>query len=152
MANKVAIVSPARNEPYLIHTVEDAFRNARGELEFIAVLEGYKPDNWDAIVARYPNLHTIYHNEPQGMRKAINDGVASAISRGAKYILKVDAHCSFAEGFDVALAADCDKDWVVIPRRMRLDVENWKVRDDGRPPIDYHYLSFPDNVQDFGGP
>jgi hypothetical protein len=149
---KVAIVSPARNEKYLIPTVEDALTNARGEVEFIAVLEGYTPDGWAELQARTSNLHTIYHSEPQGMRKSINDGVASAISRGAKYILKVDAHCSFAEGFDEVLKADCDKDWVVIPRRLRLDVENWQVREDGRPPIDYHYLSFPDNLNDFGGP
>src|SRR4029079_4377018 len=56
------------------------------------------------------------------------------------------------EGWDTILVADCDDDWVVVPRRLRLDPDTFVTRDDGRPPIDYHYLSFPDNVNDFGGP
>lgn len=149
---KLSVIIPARNEALLIPTIESVFKNAKGEVEVVAVLEGYYPEGWQETVAKYPNLHTIHHSEAQGMRKSINDGVASAISRGTKYIAKFDAHCCFGEGFDEILKADCDKDWIVVPRRKRLDPDTFAPRTDGRPDIDYHYLSFPDNPQDFGGP
>lgn len=66
--------------------------------------------------------------------------------------MKLDAHCSVGEGFDLILKSDCDVDWVVIPRRKRLEPETWTLQDVGKPDIDYHYLSFPDDPNDFGGP
>ena len=33
--------------------------------------------------------------------------------------------------------------WVTIPRRYRLDADEWKVIEDGRRPIDYMYLAYP---------
>jgi glycosyltransferase involved in cell wall biosynthesis len=149
---KVSVIIPARNERFLVPTIEDVFKNARGEVEVIAVLEGYTPDNWKETVAKYPALHTIQHHEAKGMRAAINAGAASAISRGAKYLAKFDAHCCFGEGFDEIIKADMDKDWIVVPRRKRLDPDTFAPRNDGRLDIDYHYLTFPDNVKDFGGP
>jgi len=152
---KLSVLIPARNEPYLVNTIEECFKQAGGDVEVVAVLEGYengKPEGYDATVAKYPKLHTIYHHEPKGMRRNINEAAASAISRGAKYLFKLDAHCMLDEGYDVKLLADIEPDWIVVPRRKRLDVEKWQVRDDGRPDIDYHYLSFPDNPNDFGGP
>ncbi len=149
---KLSVVIPARNEKYLISTIDDIFRNARGEVEVVAVIQERKPEDWDAVVKRHQNLHTIYFAESPGMRAAINAGAGSAISRGAKYLAKFDAHCCFGEGFDEILKADCDKDWVVIPRRKRLDPDTFAPRTDGRPDIDYHFLSFPDDVNDFGGP
>lgn len=74
------------------------------------------------------------------MRNAINS--AASIASG-KYLMKCDAHCMFAEGFDEVLKADCDDDWVVIPRRLRLDAENWCPVEDGRKPIDYEFLGYP---------
>lgn len=152
---KLSIISPARNEKYLPQTVESCLSNARGEVEFIAVVEDYKEwpaEQWAKLQAKYPNLHTIYNSSPKGMRPNINAAAASAISRGAKYLMKLDAHCAVPEGFDTVLQADCDKDWIVVPRRLRLDPDTFAPREDGRRPIDYHYLSFPDNVKDFGGP
>lgn len=150
--SKLSVIIPSRNEKYTVATVEDVFRNAGGDVECVVVLEGWWPENWKAITDKYVNLHTIYHSEPQGMRPAINAAAASAISRGAKYLMKLDAHCALGEGFDEILKADCDKDWVVVPRRKRLDPETWTLKDVGKPDIDYHYLSFPDDPNDFGGP
>lgn len=152
MSNKVAIISPARNEKYLPQTVESCLSNARGEVEFIAVLEGYTPEGWPALQAKFPNLHTIYHSQPKGMRQSINEGAASAISRGARYLMKLDAHCMVPENFDMVLKADCDTDWIVVSRRKRLEPETWTLQQVGKPDIDYHYLSFPDDPKDFGGP
>ncbi len=150
---KLSVVIPSRDEKYLISTIDDIFRNARGEIEAVAVIDSDKwPDDWASVAARHPNLHTIHHGEPRGMRAAINAGVASAKSRGAKFIAKFDGHCAFSEGFDETLKADCEPDWIVVPRRKRLNPETWTLTDTHKPDVDYHYLSFPDDPNDFGGP
>jgi glycosyltransferase involved in cell wall biosynthesis len=141
----VSIVIPARNEKYLNPTIEELLKNARGEIEIIVNLDGYWPDP----IIGDPRVRYIHKGEAQGMRAGINSAVA--IARG-KYIMKIDGHCMVDEGYDVKLVADCEPNWVVIPRRKRLDAENWCIQDVGKPDVDYNYLSFPDNPADFGGP
>lgn len=150
---KLSVVVPSRDERFLIPTIRDVFHNRRGDTEVVAVLDSDKwPDGWKELVAEFPDLHTIHNGTSLGMRPAINRGVASAASRKAKYILKLDGHCMLDEGFDVKLQADMEPNWVVVPRRKRLDAENWTLTDTHKPDIDYHYLSFPDDPNDFGGP
>jgi predicted O-methyltransferase YrrM len=120
--------------------VDDIVAKAEGDTEVIVVLDGYWPD---PPLTDYKNqtiihLGTIYENK--GMRRCINAGMA--IARG-KYVMKSDGHCLFDQGFDVKLMADCDDDWVVIPRRYRLEPETWTVPPDPRPPIDYQFLTYP---------
>lgn len=141
----VSIVIPSRNEQFLPRTVEDLLAKAEGDIEIIVVLDGYWPD---PLPPDDPRVILIHRSTPRGMRPATNSAVA--IAKG-DYILKADAHCMFDEGFDVKLSADCEKNWVVIPRRKRLDAENWCIQDVGKPDIDYNYLSFPDNPADYGG-
>lgn len=151
--SKLSVIIPARDERFLTPTIDDIFRNARGDTEVIAVLDSDKwPLDWKDVTARHPRLHTIHNGSPRGMRHSINAGVASAISRGAKFIAKFDGHCSFGEGFDEILKAECDDDWIVVPRRLRLEPESWTIAEAEKPPHDYHYLSFPDDPKDFGGP
>lgn len=150
---KLSVIIPSRDERFLLPTIHDVFRNATQEIEVIAVLDSDKwPEGWKEITDQYPNLHTIHNGRSLGMRASINRGVASAISRGAKFIMKSDGHCSFSEGFDEVLKAECEPNWVVVPRRGRLDPENWVATETHKPDIDYHYLSFPDDPNDFGGP
>ena len=112
---------------------------ATGEIELLAVLDGYWPDPYD--LPDDPRLIILHHGEPKGMRACIN--AAANIAKG-EYLMKADAHCMFAEGFDETLKADLDDNWISIPRRHRLDAENWILQDVGnKPPIDYHYLSCP---------
>lgn len=82
------------------------------------------------------------------MRPAIN--AAAAVATG-KYMMKTDAHCLFGQGFDEILAADCDADWLVIPRRVSLDAEKWAIKDTGKSPVDYEYLSHPSVDRDRAG-
>jgi len=140
---KVSVIIPSRNEIFLQKTVEDLFNKASGEIEVIVILEGYWPD---PQLRERNNLIIIHHGQPQGMRQAIN--AAAAIAKG-DYLMKTDAHCLFAEGFDETLKADCGPDWVCIPRRYSLDAERWERKD--KAPVDYMYLSFPDDPNDFGG-
>ena len=131
----VSIVIPARNEQFLPQTIEDLLAKARGEIEIIAMLEGYWPESYpDDPENRVSYIHST---EPRGMRGAINAG--AAIAKG-KYVMKLDGHCMVGEGFDTILSSICQDNWVCVPTRHRLDAENWVVNDGGRPPINYLYM------------
>lgn len=141
----ISIIIPSRNEKFLQHTIKELILKAEGEIEIIAVLDGY----WTDPALEYHECVKIVHRgESKGMREAINAGVA--ISTG-EYIMKIDAHCMVDQGFDLKLVEDCEDDWVVVPRRKRLDADNWCIQEVGKPDIDYMYLSYPDDPQDRGG-
>lgn len=141
----LSVIIPARNERFLQQTIDDLLKNSLGEIEIIAVLDGYWPD---IPLKDDPRLRIIHRGRARGMRAAINAGVAIA---NGKYIMKIDGHCLVGEGFDEILKADCEPNWIVTPRRKRLDAENWSIQDVGKPDIDYMYLSYPDDPNDFGG-
>lgn len=140
---KVSILIPSRNEPFLPNTVADILAHATGDIEVIVVLDGYWHTTGDGHTLALPDdprLTLIHRGVARGMRAAING--AADIAKG-DFLMKCDAHCMFAEGFDEVLQADCDQDWIVIPRRKRLDAENWGIQDVGKPDVDYEYLGFP---------
>lgn len=142
----LSICIPSRNEPYLQKTILDILQKATSQIEIIVVLDGYWPP--DNEIVEDPRVHYIHFNQAKGMRNAINSAVS--LSKG-EYILKTDAHCLFAKGFDTQLVKDCHDDWVVVPRRYRLDPEKWLVTGLDRPAIDYMYLAHPDDPSVWGG-
>jgi len=139
----VSVIIPARNEQFLTPTIEDLVRSARADTEIIAVLEGYWPDR----LVEADNVHYIHSTNPRGMRGAINAG--AAIAKG-KYLMKLDGHCAVDEGYDVKLMADLEEDWIAVPRRESLNPEEWRPRH--KKHIDYMFLCYPDDPNDFGGP
>jgi glycosyltransferase involved in cell wall biosynthesis len=136
----LSIVIPSRSPQYLEETVNDLLAKAEGDIEVIVVLDGVWPKKMLKDDKRVRILHHGTTHQNKGMRDSINAGMA--IARG-KYLLKIDEHCMVGQGYDKILAADCQDNWVVIPRRYRLDPDNWKIIEDGRPQIDYMYLSYP---------
>lgn len=150
---RVSIIIPDRNgQPYLQKTVDGLLENAGGDIEIIVVSDGTWPD---PPLKKHERVNQIYHGthfNNIGMRDTINRGMA--LSTG-EYVMKIDEHCMVDRGFDSTLKADCDENWVVIPRRYRLLGDEWKVEEydyhDGilypqkgaRPPVDYMYLAYP---------
>lgn len=137
----LSIIIPAHKEQHLKKTVEDLLSKAEGEIEIIAVLDGaggeLPPD---------PRVHAIMFGRTRGMRAAINAGVEGA--RG-EFLMKIDAHCVVAQGYDTVLTADCEDGMVMIPRRYKLDTEKWEVMPD--PPTDYDKLIIMENPHKFHG-
>ena len=126
----LSVVIPSWKDPLLKKTIESLLINARGEIEVIPVLDGYKPDEYvDDTRVRY------IHQENTGMRGAINRGVSEA---KGEFLMRTDEHCVFGVGYDILLTEDMQKDWIVNPRRYRLDTEKWQVMK--LPPIDYEKL------------
>ena len=136
---KTTIVIPARHEIYLQQTVDDILAKARGDIEILIVLDNYWPD---PILNDHPNVTLVHWGGRRGMRAAINTG--AELGKG-DFLMKVDAHCLFEEGFDVTLQENCDVDWLVVPRRYSLRPETWERKPaKERPVIDYEFLHFPE--------
>jgi glycosyltransferase involved in cell wall biosynthesis len=136
----LSIIIPSRCDEFLQKTIDDLLLKAEGEVEIIIVLDGYWPD---PMIKEDPRVRVVHHGTQQnsyGMRDSIDKGMA--LAKG-KYVMKIDEHCMVDQGYDLKLAADCEDNWVVIPRRYRLDAQNWEIIKDRRPPIDYMFVSYP---------
>lgn len=128
----LSIIIPSYKDPDLQKTIDDLLEKSEGEIEVIPVLDGYIPA---VPLKKDPRVHVLKLEKNQGMRAAVNAGVAA--SKG-EYILKTDAHCSFDKGFDIKLLSKIEDNWIVTPRRYKLDTGKWKVMDE--PPVDYERL------------
>jgi glycosyltransferase involved in cell wall biosynthesis len=134
----LSVIIPSRSDQYLQKTVDDILSHAETKIEVIVVLDGI----WSSLKDD-PRVTIIHHGEVHdnvGMRGSINAGVK--ISKG-KYLLIIDEQCGVDQGFDRKLMEHCKDDWVVIPRRYRLEPETWTLIEDGRPPIDYMCIDYP---------
>lgn len=136
----LSVIIPSRQPEFLQKTIDDLLTKAEGEVEIIVVLDGYWPDPIIEDNPRVVILHQGTIHNSLGMRAGINAGIA--ITKG-QYIMKIDEHCLVSQGYDVRLQTTCQDDWLVVPRRYRLDAENWEIIEDGRKPIDYMYVSYP---------
>lgn len=131
--SRVSVLIPSRNEPYLPQTVNGLFAAARDDIEVIVVQDGppYHP------LPERRNL-TVLCEPRQGLVACVNQ--AAALATG-NYFMKIDAHCSISEGWDVELQLACEDSWVVIPRLYVLNAETWQWQD-GRF-YDHFYLCCP---------
>jgi glycosyltransferase involved in cell wall biosynthesis len=121
----LSILIPARNEQFLTKTVEDILAHAEGETEVVVILDG-APAN--PPLPTDPRIRVVTHTESIGQRAATNE--AARLST-AKYVMKVDAHCAFDQGFDVKLmqpyeSGELAQDVTTIPRMYNLHVFNWR--------------------------
>ncbi len=133
MENLLSLIIPCRNEKYLDATIKDLFTKARGRIEIIVVLE-----ELDVKRIQDDRIKYIHHPVATGMKYAINDGVSA--SRG-KYLMKIDAHCIVAEGFDLQLIKDHQDNWIQIPRRHKINEAKWVP--DFSETVDYEYWIWP---------
>lgn len=119
----LSVVIPARNEEFLKNTVEDIIRNKRANTEIIVGLDG----QWaNPAISQHPDVNVIYYPESIGQRAITNRCVK--LSK-AKYIMKVDAHCSFDEGFDVKMLEafkETGDNVTMVPMMRNLHVYDWK--------------------------
>lgn len=139
----ISIIIPSHKEKELQQTIDSLLTGAKGEVEVIAVMDGY----WaNPPLKADPRVHIIHHGKSRGMRSSINAGVS--LAKG-KYILKTDAHCMFAPGWDEALLSEIEDKWVVYPRMFKLDTIKWEVMPD--KPIDYYRLTILEDRSKFHG-
>jgi glycosyltransferase involved in cell wall biosynthesis len=128
----LSIIIPSYKDPLLVKTIDSLLQNAEGEIEIIAVLDGYWPD---FEMRQDPRVRYVHLGKNRGMRDAINAGVA--VSRG-EFLMRMDEHQVVGKGYDVILTRDCQPNWIITPRRYFLDPVKWEVMD--KPPVDYMKL------------
>jgi glycosyltransferase involved in cell wall biosynthesis len=138
----LSIIVPAYKEPYLAETVKSILDNAQTEIEVFAVLDGYEPEE---EVKPDLRLTIIRLKDNVGMRGAFNIALEKATG---DFLMKVDAHCAFAPGFDKTMTSDCKPNWLMVPRRYSLTEDIWD-RNLTRPTRDYHYLSNPETANSY---
>lgn len=137
----ITVIIPARNEIFLTKTIQDVIEKSVLDTEVYAMLEGYWPDE----IVEHERVHYVHFPQPRGLRGALNAGVALARS---KFVMKLDAHCMLAHGWDKVLAETCEDNWVCVPTRKRLDAENWTTIEDGRHDVNYQYISIENDELD----
>lgn len=118
-AKELSIIIPGRNEAFMFHTVDDVLAHTGPETEVIAVCDGYWPT---PVLPDNQRLQIIHFSEAVGQRAATNAG--AALSR-AKYLMKLDAHCSVEDGFDAKLLEKMQPDMTMIPSMHRLHAFDW---------------------------
>ena len=97
----LSIIIPSRKERYLYQTVEDIYKHREGNTEVI----------WGEDV-------------DMGQRALTNHLVRFA---KGKYVMKVDAHCSFMQGFDRIMMEEMDDKTILAPMMGVLYPENWNM-------------------------
>ena len=123
MKYDLSILIPARNEMFLAKTVQDIFEHREGATQVIVGLDG----EWaNPPLTDHPDLAIVYYPESIGQRRMTNQ---LAKLSSAKYVMKVDAHCAFDQGFDVKLMADMQDNWTMVPIMRNLHAFNWKCPD-----------------------
>ena len=121
----LSVIIPARNELWLNHTIADVLAHSEADTEVIVILDGQWPaepipDN-DRVIL-------VHLSESIGQRAACNLG--ARISQ-AKYLMKLDAHCSVGQGFDRIMLEDMQSDWTMVPKMYNLHCFDWVCRECG---------------------
>ena len=111
---ELSILIPARNEMFLKNTVEDILKNMEADTEIIVVLDG----QWaEPGLEQHPKLKVVYLPVSIGQRAATN--MACRLSN-SKYVMKIDAHCSFDKGFDRKMLEKMQDNWTMVPIMRNL--------------------------------
>ena len=111
---ELSILIPARNEMFLKNTVEDILKNMEADTEIIVVLDG----QWaEPGLEQHPKLKVVYLPVSIGQRAATNMACRLSLS---KYVMKIDAHCSFDKGFDKKMLDKMQDNYTMVPIMRNL--------------------------------
>ena len=147
--NTIAIAIPSRTEIFLKRTIEDVLEKSVTDIKVYPILDGYDPPANEIIDDR----RVCYVRLPRSSKTQKRHGINHVVDiSNSKYVMSLDAHCMLDKGWDEILLRDIEDDWIVIPRRNRLDAKNWCIQkqSDARPPIDYEYVMYPPKFDPIG--
>jgi len=120
----LSVLIPSRNEMFLSRTVQDLLTQMRGDSEVIVILDGARAE---PMLPDDPRVRVIYYEISIGQRAATN--VAARLAEG-EFVMKLDAHCTVDEGYDVKLTepyktGEIGADVTTIPRMFNLHAFDW---------------------------
>ena len=124
---ELSVLIPGRNEEWMSRTIADVLEHSGPDTEVIAVIDG---EHKGEMPAPGPRVRVIQYHVPIGQRAATN--LAARESR-ARYVMKLDAHCSLDDGFDrrIIAALDGHPDWTLVPQQRNLHVFDWRCMNCG---------------------
>src|SRR3990167_7189190 len=125
----LTVIIPARNEEFLNRTIQDVLEHSKANTEVIAVLDGYLPN---PPLKSDPRITIIYNPVSVGQRAAANQ--AAKLAKG-KYVMKIDAHVAFDDGFDVKMLEafkETGDNVTMMPVMRNLHVFDWVCLDGHR--------------------
>ena len=130
---RTSLIIPGRCEVYFQQTIDSALSQAAGDVEVIAVIDGYEPD--PPIVATDSRVKILHLDKSIGQRAGYNLGVRES---SGEYVMKIDAHALLSPGYDEVLKAHCPPQTTVLPEMRRLDVHTWTSKPRGKT----HFMYF----------
>lgn len=119
----LSVLIVGRNEMFFGRTIADVLAHAEGDTDVIAVCDETWPPE---PIAQDARVTVVRVPSAIGQRAGVN--LAARLST-ARYIMKLDAHCSMDQGFDVKLIAAGEQlgpDVTQIPTQKNLHAFNWK--------------------------
>jgi glycosyltransferase involved in cell wall biosynthesis len=114
---------------FVSRTIQDILDHSEADIEIIATLDG----KWaDPEIPQNDRVNIIYVPESIGQRSATN--LACKLAKG-KYVMKVDAHCGFDQGFDRKMLEafkETGDNVVMAPLMRNLWAFDWKCMKCGK--------------------
>jgi len=129
MQYDLTVIIPARNEEFLDRTIQDVLEHSKANTEVIAILDGYLPN---PPLKPDPRITIIYNPVSVGQRAAANQ--AAKLAKG-KYLMKIDAHVAFDDGFDVKMLEvfkETGDNVTMMPIMRNLHAFDWVCPDGHR--------------------
>lgn len=121
MTADLTVVIPARAERWVTETVIDVLAASGPQTTVLVVLD----EDWpETDIPSHPRLDIIRVPKARGQRAATNLGIRTTRTR---YVMKLDAHCAMAPGFDEELmrtAETLGPRTIQIPLQYNLHVFN----------------------------
>lgn len=123
---ELSILIPAANEMFLERTVKDILEHIEADTEILIGLDGA----WaEPVIQDHPRVNIFHSTKTIGQRAMTNQ--LARLAKG-KYVAKVDAHCSFDQGFDrkmIEFFREHGDDMVAVPIMRNLHAFNWVCAD-----------------------
>jgi len=91
----LSVIIPGKNEEFIGVTAGDVLQNIEGNTQIVVVLDGFETSIPD--ISNDSRVKVLKFDASLGQRAATNRGVDAS---DAKYVMKLDAHCSWDEGYD----------------------------------------------------
>lgn len=120
----LSIIIPSRNEEFLQRTIDEALGKSELDTEVLVGLDG-----WYTYLKPNKRMSVYCTNEPVGQRAMMNRLVEMS---EAKYVMKLDAHCSLSQGYDKNLIKDGGEDVTIMPCLMNLRPYEWVCKNKHR--------------------